>query len=149
MRRPLIVLITAACLVLAPMAARAWASGKAKPTVQVHQTGRGKLLVDSRGFTLYVFSRDSRNHDACVGISGCASVWPVLKASGQVIKGAGVNAGLLGTIKLSGGVRQVTYAGHPLYHYIGDSGPGQTEYVGFNQSGGFWYGITGAGKVVK
>jgi predicted lipoprotein with Yx(FWY)xxD motif len=149
MRRTFLVMIAGALVLLASTAARAWASAAAKPTVQLRQTARGKLLVDRRGFTLYVFSRDSRNHDACVGISGCTSIWPVLKAKGAPVAGPGVKPRLLGTISVGHGARQVTYAGHPLYGYIGDSSPGQTSYVGFNQSGGRWYAITGSGKVVK
>jgi hypothetical protein len=71
-----------------------------------------------------------------------------MKPSGRLVAGSGVNRHLLGTIKV-GRTRQVTYAGHPLYHYIGDSGPGQTEYIGVNQAGGFWYALNAAGSVVK
>ena len=56
---------------------------------------------------------------------------------------------LLGTIKLPNGARQVTYAGHPLYTYIGDSGPGDTSYVGVSQFGGRWFALTAAGHIVK
>jgi len=65
MRRSLIVLVLVALAAVASTAARAWASGSTKPTVQLRQTGKGKILVDSRGFTLYMFTRDSRKHDAC------------------------------------------------------------------------------------
>ncbi|HUZ28757.1 MAG TPA: hypothetical protein VMU90_05920 [Solirubrobacteraceae bacterium] len=148
MRRSLIVLVLVALAAVASTAARAWASGSTKPTVQLRQTGKGKILVDSRGFTLYMFTRDSRKHDACVHISGCASVWPASKATGRLTAGRGVNARMLGTIKV-GRTRQLTYAGHALYHYIGDTGPGQTGYVGQNQFGGFWYAINASGGTVK
>jgi predicted lipoprotein with Yx(FWY)xxD motif len=148
MKRTLIVLGLVAVAALGSTAARAWASGSTKPTVKLRQTGKGKILVDGRGFTLYVFSRDSRNHDACVHISGCASLWPIMQPNGPLKAGQGVNAHMLGTIKV-GRARQVTYAGHPLYHYIGDSGPGQTSYVGQNQAGGFWYVINASGTVIK
>jgi predicted lipoprotein with Yx(FWY)xxD motif len=117
--------------------------------VQVRHTSLGNLLASGRGFTLYVFTRDARNHDSCVGVSGCTGVWPVLKTSGPATAGSGARRSLLGTIKLSGGARQVTYAGHPLYTYVGDSGPGQTSYVGARQFGGSWYAINAAGAVVK
>jgi predicted lipoprotein with Yx(FWY)xxD motif len=148
MRRILILLTLVAVAALGSTAARAWASSHGKPTVQLRQTGRGKILVDSRGFTLYMYSRDSRNHDVCVHVQGCAPLWPPMKASGRLVAGSGVNRHLLGTIKV-GRTRQVTYAGHPLYHYIGDSAPGQTEYIGVNQAGGFWYALNAAGSVVK
>ncbi len=61
----------------------------------------------------------------------------------------GIKRGLIGTIKLASGVKQVTYAGHPLYTYIGDSGPGDTSYVGFSQFGGTWFALNAAGHAVK
>ena len=148
MKRSLILLVLVSVAALGYAAAQAWASGSSKPTVELRKTAKGKILADSRGFTLYVFSRDSKNHDACVHIAGCSSLWPVIKATSPLKGGQGVNAHLLGTIKV-GKTRQVTYAGHPLYHYIADSGPGQTSYVGLNQSGGFWYAINAAGTEVK
>jgi predicted lipoprotein with Yx(FWY)xxD motif len=117
--------------------------------VQVRHTSLGNVLANGGGFTLYTFTRDGRGHDRCVTVTGCTGVWPVLKTSGSPIAGNGVRRSLLGTIKLPGGTRQVTYAGHPLYTYVGDSGPGQTGYVGVHQFGGAWYAINAAGRVVR
>jgi predicted lipoprotein with Yx(FWY)xxD motif len=117
--------------------------------VELQNTAVGKVLTNGRGFTLYVFTRDARNHDRCVAISGCRAVWPVLKTRGRTIAGAGVNAALLGSIRLASGMRQVTYAGHPLYTYSGDLAPRSTFYVGAFQFGGFWYALHANGKVVK
>jgi predicted lipoprotein with Yx(FWY)xxD motif len=64
------------------------------------------------------------------------------------VAGNGVKASLIGTIKL-GSKRQLTYAGHPLYTYVGDSGPGSTSYVGIKQFGGAWYALNAAGKTVR
>jgi Secreted repeat of unknown function len=69
--------------------------------------------------------------------------------SGKPGVGAGMRRSLVGTIKLAGGARQVTYAGHPLYTYIGNSGPGDTSYVGLSQVGGMWLALTAAGHSVK
>ncbi len=80
---------------------------------------------------------------------GCSTVWPVLKISGKPVPGKGLRVSLLGTITLARGLKQVTYAGHPLYGYVGDSAPGRTSYVGVLQSGGAWYAISAAGKIVK
>jgi predicted lipoprotein with Yx(FWY)xxD motif len=60
-----------------------------------------------------------------------------------------VKASSLSTIKLPGGASQVTYAGHPLYLYSGDSGPGETDYVGVSAFGGDWDAINAAGHAVK
>jgi predicted lipoprotein with Yx(FWY)xxD motif len=146
MKRFAIAVTAAAALGLA---AASTAAAPKPANVQLRHTARGAILTNARGFTLYVFTRDSRNHDSCVSIRACTGIWPVLKSSGRPVAGRGVKHSLLGTIKLPGGARQVTYAGHPLYTYIGDSGPGQTSYIGFDQFGGRWYAINAVGKIVK
>jgi predicted lipoprotein with Yx(FWY)xxD motif len=113
-------------------------------TVQLRHTSLGSILVSSSGRTLYEFTRDRSGKNSCAAISGCSAVWPALNASGRPSAGAGVKASLLST---SG--RQVTYAGHPLYTYSGDSGPGATSYVGAKQFGGTWYAVNAAGGAVK
>ena len=117
--------------------------------VQVRSTSKGKILVNAGGFTLYMFAKDARNQNSCVGIKGCSAVWPALLSSGKPVAGSGVKASLLGTIKLSGGKQQVTYAGHPLYTYRFDTGPGSTSYVGVRQFGAAWYALSAAGTTVK
>jgi predicted lipoprotein with Yx(FWY)xxD motif len=114
-------------------------------TVQLRHTSLGSILVSSSGRTLYEFTRDHAKQSSCTASSGCSSVWPSLKASGRPTAGSGVKASLLSTT--SG--KQVTYAGHPLYTYSGDSGPGKTSYVGVKQFGGTWYAINASGGAVK
>jgi predicted lipoprotein with Yx(FWY)xxD motif len=118
-------------------------------TVELRHTSLGTILASSSGRTLYEFTRDHTNKSSCATISGCSEVWPSLKASGKPTAGSGVRASLLSSINLSGGGKQVTYAGHPLYLYSGDSGPGRTFYVGVKQFGGAWYAITGSGATAK
>jgi predicted lipoprotein with Yx(FWY)xxD motif len=128
-------------------AARAHDSRAVK--IQLRHTEIGKVLVDSSGFTLYRFSKDPRNSDTCVKISGCTNLWPPLRSSGRPVAGPGVRAALLSTIKLAGGGRQVTYAGHPLYRYSAATEKGETGYVGAQQFGGSWYALNSAGGSVK
>jgi predicted lipoprotein with Yx(FWY)xxD motif len=121
----------------------------AKPAkIELRRSSLGKILTNGRGFTVYMFSRDARNKDRCVTTSGCKQVWPFASTHGKPTAAGGVKASLLGTIKLPGGVQQVTYAGHPLYMYSGDSGPAQTDYVGARQFGGVWHAVSAAGKPV-
>jgi predicted lipoprotein with Yx(FWY)xxD motif len=121
----------------------------AKPAkIELRSTSLGKVLANGRGFTLYAFSRDAKNKDKCVMTSGCKQVWPVAATHGKPTAAGGVKASLLGTIKLSAGVQQVTYAGHPLYAYSGDSGPGQTDYVGAHEFGGVWQAVNAKGTPV-
>jgi predicted lipoprotein with Yx(FWY)xxD motif len=117
--------------------------------VGLRHTSVGTILVSSSGRTLYEFTRDRPRSNSCVKISGCSETWPALKTAGKPIAGPGVRASLLSTIKLPGGVTQVTYAGHALYLYTGDSGPGQTSYVGENAFGGRWYAIDASGRTVR
>jgi predicted lipoprotein with Yx(FWY)xxD motif len=138
----------AAAVALAAVLMHAQSAGAStRPTVKLAQSSLGKILVTGRGRTLYVFTRDSRNTDRCMKISGCTSVWPLLTSAQKPTGGPGVKASLLGSIALPHRtVRQVTYAGHPLYTYSGDSGPAQTDYVGFPMFGGTWPALTASGK---
>ena len=157
MRRLTIAVILAAVASLPMAAAQAAPAAHAAPTahtargakLELRHTSLGSTLANARGFTLYMFTRDSAKHDRCVTISGCTAIWPVLTSNGIPRLGPGVRRALVGTIKLPGGARQVTYAGHPLYTYIGDSGPGDTSYVGQSQFGGRWFALTAAGQIVK
>jgi predicted lipoprotein with Yx(FWY)xxD motif len=115
-------------------------------SVQLRHTSLGSILVNSSGHTLYEFTRDHANKNSCAAISGCSEVWPSLKTSGRPTAGSGIKASLLSSTS-SG--HQVTYAGHPLYTYSGDSGPGETFYVGAKQFGGTWYAINASGGTVK
>lgn len=120
------------------------ARSSSSATVQLRHTGLGSIIVSSSGRTLYEFTRDHANKSSCASIRGCSAIWPLLRASGRPTAGSGVRASLLST---SGG--QVTYAGHPLYLYSGDSGPGKTSYVGVKQFGGAWYALSASGGAVK
>jgi predicted lipoprotein with Yx(FWY)xxD motif len=114
-------------------------------TVQLRHTNLGSILVSGSGRTLYEFTRDRAGRNSCAAISGCSEVWPSLTTSGRPTAGPGIRASLLSST--SG--HQVTYAGHPLYTYSGDSGPGATSYVGARQFGGTWYALTASGGAVK
>lgn len=118
-------------------------------TVKLARTAAGQLLETGSGLTLYTFSRDGRNHDTCVKVSGCASVWPPFTVTGKITAGSDVKRALLGSIDLGRGRHQVTYAGHPLYLYAGDSTAGDTSYLGFASFGGTWLGIGGSGQPVR
>ena len=146
MRRRLSTIFTAGALVGA-LCAPATAAGRT--TLKLRHTSVGTILVNGRGFTVYAFTKDGRNRDACAGISGCLGVWPVVSGASKPVLGTGVRRSLLGTITLRGGTSQLTYGGHPLYTYVGDSSPGETSYVNFPQFGGRWPAVNAAGQLVK
>jgi predicted lipoprotein with Yx(FWY)xxD motif len=118
-------------------------------TLKLRKTSVGTILVNGRGFTLYAFTKDRPNRDNCAKISGCLGVWPVVSGAAKPILGPGVHRSKVGKITLSNGTKQLTYGGHPLYTYVGDSGPGQTFYVNFFQFGGRWPAVNAAGVEVK
>ncbi len=107
--------------------------------VTLHSTSKGKVLATSTGRTLYLYTSDTKNHSNCTG--GCASAWPPLMTKAKPVAGTGVKKALLGTAK-RGSKLQVSYNGHPLYTYTGDSAAGQANGEG---TGGF-YVVTAAGK---
>jgi predicted lipoprotein with Yx(FWY)xxD motif len=124
------------------------ASGAAAPTVRLEQTGLGQILVDSAGRTLYLFTRDRHHEDSCAKVSGCLETWPALTTTRKPRAGAHVRASLLGTIKLHGCLRQVTYAGHPLYTYALDFAGRSTFNIGSDEYGGEWLAVNAAGEAV-
>lgn len=116
-------------------------------TVQTTSSSKyGTILVTSSGRTLYLLSADSPTSSACNGT--CVSIWPPLTTTGTPRAGTGVKASLLGTITRSDGSKQVTYDGHPLYTYAGDSAAGQTNGEGIVSFGGTWDVLDVAGKAV-
>lgn len=116
--------------------------------VVLRHTSIGTILTTSSGLTLYEFTRDRAREDSCVKISGCAQAWPALTSRGRPTAGAGVKASLLSSIDIAGGAKQVTYDGHALYTYVGDS-RGSTSYVGVSAFGGSWYALSASGHAVK
>ncbi len=123
------------------------------PVYQV-DTGKvpklGTVLVDGRGFTLYVFAPDKRSGSStCYG--ECATAWPPLllpAGVNQVPAGPGVQQKLLGTTTRRDGTVQITYDKWPLYLWVIDSAPGQATGQNVNNLGGKWYVITPDGKIV-
>jgi predicted lipoprotein with Yx(FWY)xxD motif len=102
----------------------------------------GAILTDSSGRTLYLYTPDEgKGSPQCTSAGGCAAAWPPLEASGTPRAGGGVQQGLLGTED-----GQVTYDGHPLYYYAGDSSPGETSGQGL---GGIWFVVSTAGAAVS
>jgi predicted lipoprotein with Yx(FWY)xxD motif len=149
-RMPLARLAAVLALVGAIVIPIASASAKSSGTkVSLRKTSMGMILVNAKGHTLYAFTKDSKNKDRCITTAGCTGVWPVVTTKGKPVAGKGVKASKLGSITLSGDSHQVTYAGHPLYTYVGDDSAGDTDYVGAASFGGTWVAVNAAGKAVK
>jgi predicted lipoprotein with Yx(FWY)xxD motif len=115
--------------------------------VGVAKTSLGRILVDGKGRTLYLFEKDRNRRSACSG--QCTTYWPPLLSHGKPLARPGVKRSLLGTTRRANGTKQVTYGGHPLYRYVGDSKPGQTTGEGLQFFGGAWDVVSPAGKKVE
>ena len=113
-------------------------------TVNVATSPLGQILIDAEGRTLYLFMRDTANTSVCTG--GCAQTWPALLVTGAPTGGLGVEASKLGTTSRADGGTQVTYNGHPLYHFSSDSAPGDTKGQGV---GGNWFVVSSQGEPIQ
>jgi predicted lipoprotein with Yx(FWY)xxD motif len=98
--------------------------------------GGATVLTNAKGFTLYSFAPDTATKSACYG--SCAAYWPPV--TGPAVHAAGL-PGAFGTTMRTDGTTQVTYNGHPLYTYIGDSAPGQAHGNNLNLNGGLWHAV--------
>jgi predicted lipoprotein with Yx(FWY)xxD motif len=120
----------------------------ARPAVAVKlmHTQYGSVLVDGNGRALYLFTRDRTPSSRCYG--ACAGNWPPFLTPAKPVAGTGSQGTLLGTSARAGGSTQVTYAGHPLYYYVGDHRPGEVLCQGVEEFGGTWYVLTRRGSAV-
>jgi predicted lipoprotein with Yx(FWY)xxD motif len=100
-------------------------------------SGVGKVLVDSKGLTLYYFQKDQGEKSTCYG--ACAKGWPPLITEGTPQAGEGAMASKLGTTERKDGTTQATYAGWPLYTFVEDKKPGEDNGTDSKAFGGSWY----------
>ena len=82
----------------------------------------------------------------CTG--ACAQAWPPVTTSGAPKAKGGVKASLLSTTKRSDGSSQVTYAGHPLYYFVGDQSATDIRGEGLKNFGAGWYVLSPAGQKI-
>ena len=128
-----------------PSAAVGGGSGAA--SVALANSSLGRILVDGEGRTLYLFEADKGTTSACEG--ACASAWPPLTTDGKPTAGTGVSAARLGIADRGDGTTGVTYNGHPLYTFAGDSAPGQATGQGSDGFGAEWYVLSAAGNAIE
>jgi predicted lipoprotein with Yx(FWY)xxD motif len=123
------------------------AGGGEAATLAVKNLGGdvGSVLVDSKGFTLYYFEKDTQGgKSTCYG--PCAAGWPPLTTEGAPEGMGGVQASKLGTTKRSDGTMQVTYAGWPLYTFVEDKKPGEDNGTDVKAFGASWYPLHANGE---
>jgi predicted lipoprotein with Yx(FWY)xxD motif len=128
-------------------AAGSSSSASATGTVITTASGSaGSFLTNGSGRAIYLWEMDSKDKSMCSG--ACAGAWPPVTATAKVTASGGVNASELGTITGSGGAKQVTYDGHPLYYFAGDSGPGQVSGQGSDGFGAKWWLVAPSGAAI-
>jgi len=138
---------TAALIAGVTSATAASSNNGARVKVTVAASKLGRILVDGRGHTLYLFEKDKNGRSTCAG--ACAGFWPPLIATGRPLALKGAKASLIGTTKRADGRLQVTYNHHPLYSFIKDITKGQTNGEGLNKFGAEWYAVSAAGRTVE
>src|SRR5919199_4176890 len=143
--------LTCAVVALAALAAApavaAPAAGLQRATVTAKQSPFGRVLFDGRGYVLYAFTRDPRGRSVCSGT--CAAAWPPFVVAAAPRTGGGAAAPRIGTTRRRDGRLQATYAGRPLYYYVGDRKPGQILCQNVSEFGGLWLVVRASGKLVR
>ena len=145
MKTPIALIAVVTAAVLAPTAMSAERADRG--TLSAHSSRFGQILFDGRGFALYAFTRDPRGRSVCSG--ACAAAWPPYIVRNAPRAGAGVKRSLLGTTRRADGRFQVTYAGRPLYYYVGDRAPGQILCQNVREFGGLWLVVRPSGALVR
>jgi len=120
-------------------------SGSATEITTASASG-STFLTDGSGRAVYLWVKDTGDASQCSG--ACASAWPPVAASGSVTAGGSAVASDLGTITRSDGSKQVTYDGHPLYYFAGDSGAGTAAGQGSDSFGAKWWLVAPSGSDV-
>jgi predicted lipoprotein with Yx(FWY)xxD motif len=154
MRRSLLLAVIVATAIALPLTAdashRRASAGRATVKVAFNAKLKLKILVDSRGFTLYLWESDRRDRSTCY--TGCSDAWLPLTTVGKPIAGPGVKKRLLRTTKRRDGTVQVTYNHHPLYTDAGsaqlglnaDTAPGDINGHGWAN----WYAVSPSGRAI-
>jgi predicted lipoprotein with Yx(FWY)xxD motif len=122
-------------------------SSSASSTVITTKTSSGgSFLTNGAGRAIYLFMADSTGKSACDG--ACAAAWPPVIATAQPTATGSAQASGLSTITRSDGTKQVTYDGHPLYYFQGDTGPGTDKGQGLDNFGAKWWLVAPTGSSI-
>ena len=122
------------------------AGGSGSTVITTVSSSAGTFLATSSGHAVYLWSKDGDGMSACTG--ACTGAWPPVTTTGQVTASGGAKSSDLGTITRPDGTKQVTYDGHPLYFFTGDSGPGMASGQGNDGFGAKWWLVSPSGSDV-
>ena len=122
------------------------ASGSGKTVITTASSSGNTFLTSGSGRAIYLWAKDTGDASTCTG--ACAGAWPPVTATGTVTASGSAMASDLGTITRSDGTKQVTYDGHPLYYFVGDSGSGTATGQGSDNFGAKWWLVSPTGTDV-
>jgi predicted lipoprotein with Yx(FWY)xxD motif len=122
------------------------ASASGGTVITTATSSAGTVLTSGSGKAVYLWAKDTGDMSNCNG--ACAGAWPPVTTTGTATAAGGAKASDIGTITRSDGTKQVTYDGHPLYYFSGDSGPGTATGQGSDAFGAQWWLVTPAGSDV-
>jgi len=123
--------------------ASAGGSGSGATVITTATSSGGTFLTDGAGRAVYLWVKDTKDASVCSG--ACAGAWPPVTTTGTAKATGSASASDLGTITRSDGTKQVTYDGHPLYYYAGDSGSGTASGQGSDSFGAKWWLVSPSG----
>jgi predicted lipoprotein with Yx(FWY)xxD motif len=109
------------------------------------QTSLGNIVVDAKGISLYVFTKDAKGTKTSACTGECLNAWPIATTANATPTMDGVT-GEVGTITSPDGQKQLTLNGMPLYYFSQDTKPGDTLGQAVQ---GIWYVLTPEGEMVK
>jgi predicted lipoprotein with Yx(FWY)xxD motif len=130
----------------APSSAAASGGGSGSTVITTATSSGDTFLTDGSGRAVYLWVKDTGGTSACSG--ACAGAWPPVTATGTVTASGSAKSSDLGTITRSDGTKQVTYDGHPLYYFSGDSGAGTATGQGSDSFGAKWWLVGSSGDDV-
>jgi predicted lipoprotein with Yx(FWY)xxD motif len=116
--------------------------GTGTHVLSVSETSLGKVLVDSRGMTLYTLSADGQDSSTCA--TDCLQLWPAVAPAK-----AGKLSVTTGKTATPDGTPIATVAGHPVYTFSQDQQPGDVNGEGITEFGGTWHAVSPTGEPVS
>jgi predicted lipoprotein with Yx(FWY)xxD motif len=125
----LIALLAVVALALAACGSSSGDKGSKAVVASAKKAKVGNVIVDAQGRTLYRFTAEAQGRPVCTG--ACVTTWPPATTAT-----AGGLPAHVATVKRDDGKLQLTYDGHPLYRYAGDSSTADANGQGV---GGQWF----------
>jgi len=113
--------------------------------MKVASSSAGQIVVDSKGMSLYFFTKDVKDSGTSACTGACLTAWPVFTTTSDKPAVEGVT-GTVGTIATPDGKKQVTLNGMPLYYYAKDKAPGDITGQGVQS---VWYLVSPSGEMIK